>query len=161
MRSAMSRKNDRRGRAFNDLVANAFATMEGALVRVRVAALGQLKMPRQLGDIDVLVLLPAIRTLLVVECKDLALARTPDELSHQLGKFVGDDGAEGDATKRHRGRVQWVASQQAAILKHFGIIEHGWRTEGLLVVDEPLFAVYMRTLPMRVVSMEDVRAGRA
>lgn len=57
---------------------------DGRIVESRYRKFGPLKMPRELGEIDVLVIDPAKRQVTAIECKDLALARTPQELSNQL-----------------------------------------------------------------------------
>ena len=121
-----------------------------------------LRLPKHFGDIDVLAVDRAKRVVRVIECKDLALVRTPDELSNQLATFVPsharDDAA---ATVKHRRRVDWVADNLDAILAALNLpIDGGWRVEGLFVVDEPLFVPHLRQIDMPVIALEELRRNQ-
>jgi hypothetical protein len=75
---------------------------DGRIVEPRKRAFGSLKMPRELGDLDVLVIDPAKHRATVIECKDLALARTPQELATQLEALTGTaEESQGAAMARH------------------------------------------------------------
>lgn len=159
MRSAMNTRNDRRGREFNQSVANVLTANHDAIVRTRVTRFGALKVPKHLGDLDVIVLDAGRHICRVIECKDLALARTPDELSHQISKFVSEDGGDGPATTQHKQRIQWVQDHLSPILEHFNLASDGWSVEGMLVVDEPLLTSHLRTLGLTTLSIEELRAS--
>jgi hypothetical protein len=160
MRSVMSELNDERGYLFNSKVAE-LLKREGRVVESRKRKFGSLKMPRELGDIDVLVIEPAKRQVTAIECKDLALARTPQELSSQLeGLMGGAEHSQGALTTRHGRRLKWVSENITGVLAHFGIAtSDGWHVRGMFVVDEPLFATHLRDIGMEVVSIESLLAN--
>ena len=157
MRSAISEMNDERGYQFNSVVAE-LLKRDGNIVELRKRTFGLLKMPHELGDIDVLVIDPAKRKVTAIECKDLALARTPQELSSQLeGLMRGAEHSQGVFTTRHGRRVNWVRENVNGILAHFGVATaEGWQVRGIFVVDEPLFATHLRDIGMEVVSIESL-----
>lgn len=159
MRSVISEMNDERGFQFNSAVA-ALLKRDGCIVEVRKRTFGLLKMPRELGDIDVLVIDPAKRKITAIECKDLALARTPQELSSQLeGLMRGAEHSQGAVTTRHGRRLNWVRENVTGVLAHFGVATaNGWQVRGVFVVDEPLFVSHLRDIGMEVVSIESLRA---
>ena len=133
MRSAMSELNDERGYQFNSAVA-VVLERDGRIVEPRKRTFGSLKMPRELGDLDVLVIEPAKHRVAVIECKNIALARTPQELAGQLESLTGTGGTEhtqGAAMARHGRRLKWVRENLSAVLAHFGIEDvDGWGGEG-------------------------------
>jgi hypothetical protein len=160
MRSAMSELNDERGYQFNITVA-AVLKRDGRIVEPRKRTFGSLKMPGELGDLDVLVIEPAKHRVAVIECKDLALARTPQELANQLEGLTGaTEDTQGAATARHARRLNWVRENLSAVLAHFGIGgADGWQVSGMFVVDEPLFATHLRDIGMEVRSLESLHAN--
>ncbi|HUF09514.1 MAG TPA: hypothetical protein VMO47_09350 [Rhodothermales bacterium] len=117
-------------------------------------------MPKDLGDIDVLLIDPLSHRIQVTECKDLALARTPDELAHQLQALLPKDKHDRDAaTVRHERRVAWVRDHGEEILRHFGLEWSAqWDVDGSFVVDEPLFVPHLRGMALRVVALEELYA---
>ena len=160
MRSAMSELNDERGYEFNSTVA-AVLKRDGRIVEPRKRTFGSLKMPRELGDIDVLVIESAKRLVTVIECKDLALARTPQELASQLEGLTGDtEQSQGTARARHARRLSWVRENLSGVLAHFGVEDaDGWEVRGMFVVDEPLFATHLRDIGMEVRSLESLHGN--
>lgn len=160
MRSAMSELNDERGYLFNNTIAE-LVKRDGRIVESRKRKFGSLRMPRELGDIDVLVIEPAKRQVIAIECKDLALARTPQELSNQLHGLMSEaDSSQGVLTTKHKRRVDWMRENLNAILTHFGLVtDDRWQVRGVLVVDEPLFATHLQDIGMDVVSLESLHAS--
>lgn len=161
MRTAMAEINHERGRSFNDGVVNVLSR-DGRIVEARKSRFGSLRMPRELGDIDVFVLERTTRRIAIVECKDLALARTPRELANQLQELTGAaDEESGSAVARHARRVEWIRGNLPSILLHFGIqhVVEAWELRGMFVVDEPLFATHLRDIGMEVRSLEALRAS--
>jgi hypothetical protein len=160
MRSAMSELNDERGYQFNVTVA-AVLKRDDRIVEPRKRTFGSLKMPGELGDLDVLVIEPAKHRVAVIECKDLALARTPQELANQLEGLTGiTEDTQGAATARHARRLNWVRENLSDVLAHFGIENaDGWEVIGMFVVDEPLFATHLRDIGMEVRSLESLHAN--
>jgi hypothetical protein len=117
-------------------------------------------MPLERGDIDVLAVDPGDKLLTAIECKDLALARTPHELANQLeGLMRGADNSEGRTVTRHGKRLVWIQQNLPAVLSHFGQDDPDrWKVRGMFVVDEPLFVAHLRNIGMDVVSLESLYA---
>jgi hypothetical protein len=69
------------------------------LVRRRISTFNDLRTD-DLGDIDVLCAERAKRTLWVVECKSLAMARTPYEMAMHLQELTVGDGKHPDGERK-------------------------------------------------------------
>jgi hypothetical protein len=159
MRSFMNQQRDKEGEKFNKEVADFFQEVKGLSVRTRVKKVGSLReLQDHLGDIDVLVGDSTLSRILVIECKDLSVARTPYEMANQFNElFVGTDEKKSIVAK-HQARVRWVKNNLRAILEILDLnAARRWKVSPLIVVDQPLFASYLRTSPIHVLSLEEIR----
>jgi hypothetical protein len=106
-----------------------------------------------LGDIDVLVIDKHCQLIFVIECKDLAVARTPYELKSELDSLFKGSATEKSTVEKHGLRVKWVQDNLTSILGAFNIALTGyWQVEPLLVVDEAIFSSHIYRSPIRVLS---------
>jgi hypothetical protein len=131
---------------FNDLVAE-LCQEAGLIVKSRVRKVGGAIIgspDADLGDIDVLAASAAARHMLLIECKDLAVARTPAELSHELASlFTGSSGKD-STTSRQTKRAKWVSENLDAVLSLLGLpTGENYSVEAMVVVDEQLFTPYL------------------
>jgi len=121
MKSLASELRHSQGEDFNNSVADWFSGQDALSVKPRVKRIGSnRKLQQHLGDIDVLVGDPKRRRVLVVECKDLSLARTPFEMAHELTELF--DGANGKKSiiEKHEARTQWVKTNIRDVIKFLG-----------------------------------------
>jgi hypothetical protein len=115
----------------------------------------------ELGDIDVLAWHPATRTVLAVEAKDLEVARTPAEMSHEIVKlFRGKQGkkVERSTADKHARRVDWLSGNLAAVLARIGA-EAGpdeSSVAGVIVTSEPLVTPLVASSTIPVIPFDDL-----
>lgn len=160
MRKVMGKINNLRGEAFADKVAGLLEQQTKLIVRRRVKKIGQpgkaLRVP---GDIDVLVVDPQRRRVMVVECKDLALGRTPQEMHSELVElFIGSDGSK-PAVQCHQERAEWVSQNLDIVLDWLRIktVKKGrWAVGPLVVVDQELLTPYLRESPVPIVAFAEL-----
>jgi hypothetical protein len=157
----MGEFNRRRGDKFNDEVADVFAQDPRLIVRSRVKKVAHLRLrgdKGDLGDIDVLVVDKRRKRLLPMECKDLALARTPYEMSSEIvNLFRGSQGKK-SIIELHQQRVQWVREHLLEVLEWLGVgTPKGWKIEPLIVVDRELFTPYLQESPIPIVPLEELK----
>jgi hypothetical protein len=158
MKTLVSRHANREGEAFNDEVANRLEQPPGMLVRRRVKKVGsggQAIQPP--GDIDVLVFNTLTRTIYVLECKNLAFARTPFELASEIRALTESAPHHKSIIRKHQRRVQWVGENLAAILAWAGL-DGGepWTVRSAVVVDEPVMSPKLRDLGEPVFGFTDL-----
>ncbi|PYS91705.1 MAG: hypothetical protein DMF64_11520 [Acidobacteria bacterium] len=111
MREVMGEINVKRGDAFNNRVADMLEANTKLVVRRKVKRIGRLPlaMPsRPLGDIDVLVADRRRRRLMPIECKDLAVARTPHEMDNEITNLFHGHGRRKSYIEKHQNRVRWL-----------------------------------------------------
>jgi hypothetical protein len=158
MKSLMSRFHKESGDAFNDAVADLFESISDIKVGRRLKKFGRRRIQGpdgDLGDIDVLVIDPFGQIIHVIECKDLAVARTPYEFKRELDEmFLGTKNKRSTITK-HNQRTKWVHTNLKDVLREFSINTiTGWEVKSLIVVDEEIFSPYIFRSTIKVVSFQ-------
>lgn len=145
------------GRRFEQEVANAireggFTDLVESVTRLAGVPLERAN-GEDLGDIDVLVALPAKRVLFGIECKDLAGALTPTEVAGELAEHFDD--SEGTSTQKHSERIAWLRDHQAEALSELGIDDDPslWTAEGLIVTAMPVLAPYISNVRFEIVDL--------
>jgi hypothetical protein len=148
MKALVSRHANRGGEVFNDQVANRLERLPGMLVKRRVKKVGsggQAIQPP--GDIDVLVFNTLTHTIYVLECKNLAFARTPFELASEIRALTESTLHHKSIIQKHQRRVQWVRENLATILAWAGFDGgESWTVRSAVVVDEPVMSPKLRNL---------------
>lgn len=160
MRQFLGVINNERGAGFNMRVADFFRENSQLIVKEQVIKIAGKRISNQkgdLGDIDVLVTDAKRRRILVIECKDLALARTPYEMSSEITNlFLGADNKD-SIVEKHTKRVEWIKNNLKDVIDSLGIANNGkWKVEGIIVVDEPMLTPYLYKSKMRVVSFDEL-----
>ena len=147
---------------FEAAVGRVVSDLTGTPAKVRVRKVGSQKIVesgRDLGDIDVLGIVPSERTILCVECKALALARTPAEVRYQLEDLFSGSKNKLSTAQKHLKRVKWVEENLDLVLKGcFGVRRKGsWKVKPILVSDSELYASYLGVCPFPAWSIETLR----
>ena len=148
MRRALGRREERRTRSFERLVARELEAPD-RVVRTRAKKFdtpsGRVRMPSNLGDIDVLAYSRSNQRLIVIECKAMGASLTPAELANELTTLFVDSGNRLCIQTRHRNRVKWVSDNLDSVLASLGA-PPGVRPDvtGLIVTGEELPGAYLR-----------------
>jgi hypothetical protein len=168
LRSILGQYNRQRGQGFNDDVAQklralphlqvrtgvkkiSFATKSGATTKLTLTENGQ-----DLGDIDVLVVDPVRRCIWSLECKNLAFARTPYEVGHEIEVLFEGTIQEPSYAERHRRRNLWIRKHLAEVLEWLGIAGKAkrWQAKAAIVVDEEMLSPRVKRSKMQVLTVE-------
>lgn len=154
----IGRSEDRRGHRLNQEVAVLLSAL-GWVTRSDfkpTAALNR-ALNRNYGDIDVLAWKGG--RVLVIECKDLELARTPSEIARQLYEFRGvEKNGKRDRLRKHLDRVGLLVKHREELVRTLGLRARP-RIEGLLVLSRraPLhYATSSRRHGIRVLVLEEL-----
>ncbi len=160
MKQVMSELRNIEGEEFNDQVADLLEQNKILIVRRRVKKIGKLEIRGArgiLGDIDVLVADSQRKRLMVIECKNFALARAPHEMANELAELFQGRGKEKSAVQHHQERVNWVCNHQGEILTWLGLEPTAdWKVEPLIVTDYELLTPHLWASPIPVVSLVEM-----
>lgn len=158
MLELMGELNNERGEAFNIKVAETLQANTNLIVKSKVGRVGRLPIAStsgMLGDIDVLVADRRRRRLIPIECKDLAVARTPHEMSNEITNLFLGHGRRKSYIEKHNNRVLWLRAHIKEVLDWLGISDvKKWKVEPFVVVNQELFSPFLRGSPVRVISFQ-------
>jgi hypothetical protein len=159
MKSLASELRHSQGEEFNSTVAAWFSQQDALSVKPRVKKIGaHRELQQHFGDIDVLIGDPKQRRVLVVECKDLSLARTPFEMAHELAELFDGVNGKKSIVEKHQRRTEWVRAHISDVVPFLGCDPtRRWAVAPVIVVDEPLFAPHLRHCPIPVLSLEQLK----
>jgi len=162
LKRVIGRWREREAKAFEESVARIITEMTGIPAKVRLRKVGKRRLivgGQDLGDIDVLAVIPGRCVLLPIECKDLALARTPAEIQHQLKELVHGSLDESSTIEKHLARTQWVENNLDEVLMQcFSIQRKGrWKVKPILVSDSELHVPHITSIPFPVWSIETLK----
>jgi hypothetical protein len=160
LRQVLGEVNEINGEEFNDRVADALETHKELTVRRRVKKFGHLKLVSKqgdLGDLDVIAVDAAKKIVWVIECKSLAVGRTPFEMSNEITNLFRGKKGKASIIERHQKRVDWVSRKLGHVLAWFDLDQLGeWKVEARVVVDRELFTPYLTHSPMPVVAFHEL-----
>ena len=142
MRAYIGFAANRNGAAFEEEVA-AELRLAGwqATTRVMMTALGGTDAQ---GDVDVLAW-HSNGNILAIECKWLQQARTVREVAEVLTKFAGE---ERDNLDKHLARIAWLNQNSGELRRRVGAAPAKLNLLGLLVTDNAVPMMYVKSLPI-------------
>lgn len=150
LKRVMTSRRSAEAREFNDRVAQLLDEHRDSLVKTRVTKFGRTRIEKARGqlisDIDVLVADRRRRQLLLIETKDLAVARTPAELAHELRELYRGENGGTAAVDRLLEVAAWVQGRRQQVLGSLGLPTKDakrWRVRPLVVVDQELLTPYL------------------
>lgn len=172
LKALQSSFNDARGSGFNrrvgkqveELLVHAYsdAPRDQSPFRVQVEfkKLLGLRLPQELGDVDVLAVDIVRHRIWVLQCKNFSMAGTPHEMDNELDKLFIEKTTAGTVPEKLQKQAHWVEGNLQELLTHLGfaIPEEAsnakrWKIEALIVVDEELVTPYLRQSPVPVVTL--------
>ena len=162
MKALVSRRANREGEAFNDEVADRLAEKPALVVHRRLKKIGTGKSAIQLpGDVDVLAIDEERGRIYALECKNLALARTPFELAAELRAFTESTPHHRSMIQKHQRRVDLLRSNLDAVLAWAKLDPaKRWDVHSAVVVDEHAMSPKLQDVGGPVFALEDLQENQ-
>ncbi|SFI35834.1 hypothetical protein [Planctomicrobium piriforme] len=153
-----------RGDDFNRNVADELAKIPGVLAKAKVNKVNgnriQAGKGQDLGDIDVLIVIPSLRLIQPAEVKSFSLAKTPVEMANEVKELFGDMETSGGAVGRHLRRCKWAEDHLPDILVEFRLGSsqtEDWRITPIIIIDDDLITPRLVNSPLPVVTFDKYR----
>lgn len=152
-------------RKINDAFARSVAAKLqslGMTTRLSVKKIGKHRIAdvagHDIGDIDVLAVHPATRSIIAVEAKDFEVARTPAEISSELEKLFAGKGEKKATIELHSARIDWLRQHLNDAIQFLGLDSDGapWHLAGAVVTSEPLITPLVSASPFPVIPIDDL-----
>jgi len=117
-----------------------------ARLEVKVSALLNERLERDFGDIDVFAWRPADKVVLAIECKDLRLAKIPNEIAEQLTQFTGQVLGNGqrDNLLKHLDRCDLLKQKPQALAENIGMQGQDIQVKTVVCFSHPVPMQYVR-----------------
>ena len=142
MKKYLGKLVNAKGNDFNDVVADKLKGFGSFIVERRVKKINKKTISDQkgndLGDIDVLVIIPSKRKIVVIEVKDFSFAKTPYEMHQQYLSIFRDDVDKLSYITRHKKRVAWIKEHVSDVIDYYKLDEGKWKVTEALVVDDSI-----------------------
>ena len=91
-----------------------------------------------MGDIDVLVIVPSKKKIVVAEVKDFSFAKTPYEMHQQYLSVFCDNGDKRCYISKHKKRVAWIKEHIEDVVSKYNLDQGKWKVFDALIVDESI-----------------------
>jgi hypothetical protein len=162
MRQLMSQFTRAFGDVFNSQVAEAMKA-NGFDVRARVKKIGRNRIAlngNELGDVDVLAADPYKKRLWLLECKNFAAARVPQEVKADLDDLFVNNNKRLSVQSKHRKRIDWIEAHLRETLEWLDLPFRGrWSVSGALVFSRALISPLLGLATMPVWTLHDLETG--
>ncbi len=133
--------SNRRGDYFNDTVYEKLKKFDSIIVDKKVSKLNGQKIlgedKNQIGDIDVLLIVPKKKKIIVAELKDFSFSKTPYEMYQEYNKMFCDKGEKLCYYSKHSRRVEWIKSHINDVVSHYKLTGDKWKVNDVLILSEP------------------------
>lgn len=114
--------------------------------------------PKDLGDVDVLIIDKKTKTVYSLECKSIEPSRNVKEMVEEVSKLMGSDSEKG-LIQRHVDRDTWLKNNKALLGKKFGIDLTDFEIKSFFVTAEGMLTPFLekQSLPLPFVTRYDLK----
>ena len=141
LKEAIGKLSNIRGNEFNSKVFVKLCSIDGLIVRERVSKINRKRIKditgNDLGDIDILYIVPKNKKIVVGEVKAFAFAKNPYEMEQEYKRIFVDAEKPCYMTK-HKRRVAWVEEHIEDVKTHFGLANGDWSVKAVMFVNEEI-----------------------
>jgi len=161
MRRWINDETNRRGHAFARRV---FETIRAqgyeARLEETITALLNEKLEKDWGDVDVLAWKTGDKDVLAIECKDLKVAKTPNEMAEQLNRFSGQVSRSGkpDDLLKHVERCNFLRERAQRVAQTIGMARQDIHIRTVVYFSNPVPMQYVakRFPDVRFLTIDDL-----
>ncbi|WP_094607669.1 hypothetical protein SPSIL_009750 [Sporomusa silvacetica DSM 10669] len=142
--------DDEKSRQSHEFVKKVADIMQSAGYEIRIEItvtelLNEKTADRNYGDVDVLAWKPEQNEILAIECKDLKLTKTPNEIAEQLNHFSGQilPNGDRDELRKHLDRCIFLNKKNQRVAKTLGMGDRNICVRNIVCFSKPTPTQYM------------------
>lgn len=159
LKHVLGRISNKRGNEFNADVARAISSIDGVSVYEKVSKINGKRIMdnrnNNLGDIDVLCIVPASRKIIVGEVKEFSFAKNPYEMAMEY-QSIFIDGKHISYMTKHKRRAQWVADHIDDVIQHFSLPAGKWSVRTVMFVSNEIISNQAYHTHEKVIAYPDI-----
>ena len=139
MKDYISKKNNLKGKRFNDQVYNYLLSFDSLIVKKNVKKINKKHISDEnnnfLGDIDVLYISKKHKIIGIIETKNFDMARNFYEISNEYKKMFDSNNSK-SLYKKHKHRVNWIVNHIDDIIEEYKLPKYKWKIKDMFIVDD-------------------------
>ena len=132
------------GNHFNDAVADKLKRIDGLIVDSKVKKINRTKITddnnQDIGDIDVLIINPKKKKIIVAEVKDFSYTKSPYEMHQEYLRVFCDQKDKLCYISKHKRRVNWMKNHIEDIITHYNLAQGKWKIDDVLILNEEIIS---------------------
>lgn len=144
LKSLLGRIANSGGNHFNDAVADKLKKIDGLIIDSKVKKINGIKITddknQDIGDIDVLIIYPIKKKIIVAEVKDFSFTKSPYEMHQEYLRVFCDQKGELCYISKHKRRVAWIKNHIDDIIKHYNLSHGKWKIDDVLILNEQIIS---------------------
>lgn len=144
LKSLLGRIANSGGNHFNDAVADKLKKIDGLIIDSKVKKINGIKITddknQDIGDIDVLIIYPKKKKIIVAEVKDFSFTKSPYEMHQEYLRVFCDQKGELCYISKHKRRVAWIKNHIDDIIKHYNLSHEKWKIDDVLILNEQIIS---------------------
>ncbi len=144
LKSLLGRIANSGGNHFNDAVADKLKKIDGLIIDSKVKKINGIKITddknQDIGDIDVLIIYPKKKKIIVAEVKDFSFTKSPYEMHQEYLRVFCDQKGELCYISKHKRRVAWIKNHIDDIIKHYNLAHGKWKIDDVLILNEQIIS---------------------
>jgi len=156
--------SEARGRINNAFARSVATKLQrfGMPTRVSVNKIGKSRIVdpagNDIGDIDILAIHPATRSIIAIEAKDFEIARTPSEMANELEKLFSGGKGKKSTVELHDRPLCWLRQHLDELLQWPAIDGDPTkrRVIGAIVTSHPLVTPLLSSTSLPVIPLDDL-----
>ncbi|MEP5834241.1 MAG: hypothetical protein ABJ383_09405, partial [Balneola sp.] len=159
LKSYMAKTHKDIGDSFNNYCFNRIKELyPQIIVEEQIKKIGKNKIENNgndLGDIDIFVISKEKKNIIILECKDLSIARNPREMANEIDSLIKGRKNKNSTVSKHLSRTEWVKGNFDKVVDAFSLKPRGnWKFYPVIIVDEELFTPHLKESEIPILSLE-------
>lgn len=144
LKSLMGRLSNYSGNDFNGVVAEKLKDLGDFIVDSKVKKINNKKIVnfenQDIGDIDVLIICPKTKKIIVAEVKFFSFSKSPYEMHQEYLRVFCDSPDSLCYISKHKRRVEWIKGHVQDVVAQYGLTSGRWKVEDVLIVNEEIIS---------------------
>ena len=159
MKDYVSKRNNIKGRTFNDHVYNYMSNFDSLIVKKNVKKINKKNISDEnnntLGDIDILYISIKKKTIGIIETKHFNISKNYYEIHNEYKEMFDVENPKCFYVK-HKKRVDWVKIHIDDIVKEFNLPKLKWRIKDMFVVEDYLISKKAFKVNVNIHTLKDL-----
>ena len=159
MKDYESKRNNIKGKRFNDQVYNYLSSIDGLIVKKNLKKINKQSISGEdnntLGDIDILYISIKKKVIGVIETKDLDTSKNYYEIKNEYTELFDKDNPKCFYNK-HKKRVAWIQSHLNDVIEEYNLPSIKWKIKDMFIVNDFIVSKKVFNIDVNIHTLRDL-----